>query len=221
MALLGDLDAVRQMIRADPAWDMGSDIDKRLLLIQKAVTAALEEKCGRTWGTPSGDTSYLVWVGAGDTLVLPKPARSITSVQVGGTVTGSMMTGGRTWLPRNVITDDDGLIYAISGGDTGSLWVEWWWGSSYQSAISGLTNRYVYPVLVTGDFADTDDDGTIPDDVSYVATYLIAEQLKKESASPAGFLGPEGVVPIRDAWKDPMVKAVIDRHGIRRKVMAV
>ena len=215
MALLGDLTAAKKMLRAAQEWDMGADIDARLLLIQGAVTAALEERCGRTWGSPVTDTSRLMWAGAGGPLLLDRPARSITSIRAGGTVSGSTMTGG-TVTPAtdllNLIVDDEGLVYAI--GTTGFQLGSGWWGTTYQTDT--YRHGVGFPVLVTGDFADTDDDIVIPADVQYAATFLIVERLKVENASPAGFLGPEGVVPMRDAWKDPMVKGVIERYSLRR-----
>ncbi len=216
MALLGNLTAVRKMLRADPAWDMGVDTDDRLTLLQGAVTAAIEERCGRTFGSPVADTSRLMWT-RGDTLLLDRPARIITSVRTGGTVVGSTMTGGTLTLAAdlvNRIVSDDGLVYAISPS---SAWApSGWWGWSYANDTYPYADSY--PVYVTGDFSDTDDDAVIPDDVSYVASYLIGEVLKKENASPAGFLGPEGVVPIRDVWKDPMVLGVIQKYSVRKMV---
>ena len=221
MALLGDLAVVRQMIRADASWASSADTDARLTLIQKAVTAALEEKCGRTWGSPVADTSHLLWVGAGDALVLPRPARTITSITVGGTVVGNTMTGGTTYLPatlQNVITDEDGLVYAVAANATGNTG---WWGTAYWSTVyRGYDAQY--PVLVVGDFGDSDAGTVIPDDVTYAACYLITSQLKIENASPAGFVGPDGAtVPVTNPWKSPLVMAVVDKYAVRQKIRAV
>jgi len=215
VALLGDLTAAKKMLRAAQEWDLGADIDDRLTLIQGAVTAALEETCGRTWGSPVTDTSRLMWAGPGGPLLLDRPARSVTSIRTGGTVSGSTMTGGTTTLATDLvdlITTDDGLVYAI--GTTGFQLGSGWWGTTYRTDT--YRHGVGFPVVVTGDFADTDDDTAIPADVAYAATFLIVERLKVENASPAGFLGPEGVVPLRDAWKDPMVKGVIERYSLRR-----
>ena len=220
MALLGDLAVVRQMIRADPSWASSADTDARLTLIQKAVTAALEEKCGRTWGTPVADTSHLLWAGAGDALVLPRPARSITAIQVGGTVVGNTMTGGTTYLAaalQNIITNEDGLVYAVAANATGTGW----WGTAYWSTTYRGYDA-LYPVLVTGDFGDSDAGVVIPDDLTYAATYLIVSQLKIENASPAGFVGPDGAtVPVTNPWKSPLVMSVVDKYGTRQKIRAV
>src|SRR5215210_2598652 len=117
MPLYGDTTHVEKMLRATETWDNGSDIKDRLTQIQAAVSLLLEEKCGRTWGVPATDTSELYWVGPYDVLVLRKPARSITSIRYGGTVSGSTMTGGTTVLAADlvdVLVDYDGLIRAIS-----------------------------------------------------------------------------------------------------------
>src|SRR5688572_30216505 len=101
MALLGDLALVRQMLRPDVGFDMGTDIDARLNAIREAITPLIEEACGRTFGDvdpllPAVDTAELHWVGPHRTILLNRPARSITSVTYGGTVSGTTMTGGTT-----------------------------------------------------------------------------------------------------------------------------
>lgn len=215
MPLYGDPAHVAKMLRATETWDLGNDITDRLVVIQEAVSLALEEACGRTWGEPVTDTSVLHWTGPFDTLVLNVPARTITSITTGGTVSGSTMTGGTVTLAAdlvNRIVSSDGLIYAISrgGDDPWPVYHEY------------LTTRYRTPVLVTGDFADSDNDANVPADVEYAANVLIAELYKQENASPAGFTGPDGAtMPIRDPWKMSQVKQVIDKYSLRRQPMVV
>ena len=88
-----------------------------------------------------------------------------------------------------------------------------WWG-----AVDFL-NRPLVPVLVTGDFADTDDDAAVPEDIAYIANYLTAEIFKAESTSAAGQIGLEGnYVPPRNPWNDPLVKAILHKHQSVREI---
>lgn len=214
MPLYGDLDHCAKMLRATETWDLGNDITDRLGVIQAAVSLQLEDACGRTWGSPVSDTSVLHWVGPFDTLVLNTPARSLTSITTGGTVSGSTMTGGTVTLAAdlaNRITSHDGLIYAVTYSVNDP-----WPGPVNWNVLSRV------PVLVTGDFADTDDDATVPADVEYAANFLIVEQLKRENAGPAGFTGPDGsTTPIRNPWKDDNVTRVIDKYSLRKRPLAV
>lgn len=209
MPLYGDVDHIHKMLRAAPTWDNGEDITDRLLEIQAAVSLALEDECGRTWGVPATDTSRLQWVGAYGMLVLDIPARTITSITTGGTMSGSTMTGGDVTLAADlvnrIVSNRNGLIYAISPG-VSNVWPS-------HSAYNILPYRY--PVVVTGDFADSDDDATVPADVTYAANYLILNQFRHENAGPAGFSGPDGAtIPIRDPWKDQQVVRVIDKYRL-------
>jgi hypothetical protein len=206
MALLGDPAQVKKLLATSGA-SYDANHDDRILAIQAAVSSALEDEIGRTFGDTAADTTDLYWAGRSGHLILRRPARSITSVTVGGTVTGGTMTGGTavlntTWT-HDPVSPRTGLIYGLrltAGG---------WWGD--EDAYGGPT----VPVQIVGDFATTDDDSEIPDDLTYVASYLIAERFKQENAGPAGFSGPDGsVVPIRDAWKDPLVVKVIGKYRI-------
>lgn len=211
MPLYGDPAHVLKMLRATPGWDLGTDVDDRLAAIQASVSLALEDKCGRTWGEPDAvDVSRLQWVGPYSMLVLDIPAISITSITTGGTVSGSTMTGGSVTAGAdlaNRLVDRDGLITAISYGDTG-------W-DIYGDHNASLAARY--PVVVTGRFGNADNDATVPADVEYAANYLMLHEFRQESASPAGFTGPDGaVMPIRNPWKDEQVTRVIDKYSLRK-----
>lgn len=215
MPVYGDPAHVLKLIRATEGSDPGADVLDRIDMLNAAISAALEEECERTWGVPTANTTHIVWVGPADTIVLPEPARSITSVTYGGTLTGSTMTGGTTVLATDLyypIVDRNGLILAIRG--TGSN--VWWWNWELVNSPSGTI-----PVLVTGDFVSSDDDATVPDDITYIVTYMIAERLKVEKASPFGAIGPDGTVaPLRDVFGDPLVRRIVDKYK-HQSVMAV
>jgi hypothetical protein len=213
----GDPALIRKMIRAVPSMETDEDVDARIAALNSAVSSALEEACERTWGTPVADTTEIVWVGPGDTIVLPRPARTITSITYGGTVTGATMTGGTVVDDSELyypIVDRNGLVYAIRS-NTASVW---WWNWAY------LTPSAYYPqtpVAITGDFTSSDNDTTVPEDITYIASYMVVERLKVEKSSTSFGIGPAGeIVPVRDVFNDPLVKKIIDKYR-RDFVMAV
>jgi hypothetical protein len=213
----GSKPLIEKMIRAVPSMETDQDLGDRIDALNLAVSSALEEACERTWGAPVADTTEIVWVGPGDTIVLPRPARTITSITYGGTVTGSTMTGGTVVTAGSLyypIVDRNGLVYAIRS-NTASVW---WWNWAY------LTPSDYYPqtpVAITGDFTSSDNDTTVPDDITYIASYMVVERLKVEKASAFGAVGPDGdVAPIRDVFADPLVKRIIDKYK-RELVLAV
>lgn len=214
MAEYGDVAMVKKMLRPDELSLFGTDLDDRLSAIQQAISLDLEERTGRVFGVTALDVSDLHWIGPYDVLVLNRPARSVTSITYGGTLTGSTMTGGTTVSDLyNVIRDPQtGFIYAI-GSNTGSIWS--WYADPPYDLTQSLT-----PVVVTADFIDTDDDTVVPADVTYAANVLILKTYQIENASPAGFTGADGTVaPITDPWKHPSVKAVLNKYTVTRWVV--
>lgn len=214
MALYGSLSHVQSMLRPNETTAYGADITARLTLIRAAVSAQIEADLGRSFGEPATDTTELIWAGASDILLLPRPARSITTVTVGGTVAGGTMTGGTayantlwTYAPFD---PDDGTIYGLrllSGG---------WWGTTTVYGTPGT------PVQIVGDFSDTDDDNTVPDDLTYAANLLILRTLQRESTGVAGVSGEDGSFqPPLDPWKDPTVRRILDRYRIASRGWAV
>jgi hypothetical protein len=215
MNVYGDLEQITRMLRPTVTTEFTDDIYMRLHAIQVAVSAAIEDKLGRSFGVPIPDTGQLVFGGRSSVLVLPVPARSIASVSVDGTVSGQSMTGGRTVSASEWVADPydlpRGLIYGmrlLSGG---------WWGDV------DSRNRPLVPVLVTGDFADSDNDGEVPEDIQYVANYLVFELFKNENTSAAGQIGVDVVgseyVPPRNPWNDPLVKSILRRHRATMEIV--
>jgi hypothetical protein len=206
----GDLDHVRKLLRPTATDDLGADDEARLSKIQIAISTLLEYELGRTFGVPVEDTTVTAWAGPGDVLLLPRPARTITTVTVGGTVAGGTVTGGTAlvddyWAHHFVDTETGfiGGLRMLSGG---------WWGDYY----------YQTPVVIVGDFSTTDNDTTIPADLQYAVSWIIAERFKQESASPAGFIGPDGaVMPFRDLFKDEFVKPILDRYRVASRELVV
>jgi hypothetical protein len=180
----GDSVHIRQLLNL--VEDVSPSTAERIDALNATVSSIVEDELGRSFGATATDTTVLFWAENSDVLVLPRPLRTITTVTYGGIVTGSTMTGGSVlttdyWTPS--IVDQDGLIYALR------MLSGVWWGVGV-------------PVTITGQWAATDADASVPDDLVYAVDYLVAEHFKIEQASPAGFTGPDGsTVPIRNPWK--------------------
>lgn len=227
MALLGTITLVRQMLRAHESHEMGPDIDARLLAIQAAVTPLLEEACGRVFGdvdtgVPATPTNELHYAGNSDVLLLNRPARSITSVRYGGTVSGTTMTGGTTVLAAEYaywpVDWQTGLIHGLRRAG-GTHWALWDWVPTPDSGYIGT--RYRIPIVVTGDFTSGPGDAAIPPEITYAASLLIAESWRRENGMPSGVSGPDGSFNVTDPWKDPAVVKAIERNRVTAHAWAV
>lgn len=209
----GDNAQVKAMLRADEGIPFGSDIDGRIDALNKAISLAVDEQTGRTFGVAATATSELHWIGPYDTIVLHRPATAITSITYGGTISGSTMTGGTEIAAADlidVIRDHKGRIYAIRAA-TGGVWS--WYDSP--SLYQTYTRT---PVVVTATYDDATDG--VPDDIRYAVNYMVLERFKLEKAGPAGFTGPDGsTVPVRDVFNDPLVRRTLAKYT--RNVWAV
>jgi hypothetical protein len=216
MPTYGSVEAVKRLLSVSGT-ATAPEADERIADNLTTASALLEHKLGRTFAVPVADTTEVLWnvpwqqpswsaLDPGHipgVLLLPRPARAVTGISIGGTVEGATITD-----PTVLGTDEwaihlrrlDGLILAVRAGSGG-------WSA---------------PVQITGDFADSGEDETVPADVVDVVNFLAAERVKIQNAGPAGFTGPDGaVVPIRNPWKDPTVLAVIDRYRIKRRRIAL
>lgn len=203
----GNTAAIKALLKASQGTTFTADNSARLDDLNVTVSLIVEDKLGRTFGATAADSTVLFWSANSDVLILPKPIRTITTVTVGGTVTGTTMTGGSVlnttyWTPAitNLQTGDISALRLLSGG---------YWGAGV-------------PVTITGQWAATDADATVPADLVYAVNYLVAERFKIEQASPAGFTGPDGTtIPIRDPFKDPIWLAVQEKYGVSNRELVL
>lgn len=214
MPLYGDLDHVKSMLRPNETTVYGADIDARLALIRQLISAGIENELGRSFGAAVPDTTEIVWGGASDLLLLDRPARAVTSVTVAGTVTGGTVTGGTPYASTlwtfSPYDGTSGLIYGLrllSGG---------WWGGVTGAGHPGT------PVVVVGDFSDSDNDATVPAEISYIANLLILRTFQRENTGVAGVSGDDGTFsPPLNPWKDPNVVRVLDQYRISTREWVV
>lgn len=202
--LYGDIEQVKGMLRPSESASFGGDADARLYALQGAVSLQLEDKTGRVFGGTATATARTVDGRSGyadPVLMLPYPVRSVTTVALIGDYAATLeSTDWALWF-----TDSRGDSHALLRSRS-NTW-----------APKDGVNR----IVVTAVWCDTANGGEVPDDVTYAANYCIAELFKAETASPAGFTGPDGAtVPVRDPWKHTMVKGVIEKYRVATELFA-
>jgi hypothetical protein len=164
----GDSVHIRQLLNL--VEDVSPSTAERIDALNATVSSIVEDELGRSFGATATDTTVLFWAENSDVLILPRPLRTITTVTYGGIVTGSTMAGGGVlttdyWTPS--IVDQDGLIYALR------MLSGVWWGVGV-------------PVTITGQWAATDADALVPDDLVYAVDYLVSRTLQGRAGQPCG-----------------------------------
>lgn len=196
MADYGDIAKVRMLLRAAPNATLNADAEARLVDLQKVISRWIEHETGRTFGTAADSASIVVSGDGSDILVLPSPAKTVTAVSFDPSYAAGVWTDGT----------------AI---DAGSYVLDFINAAGEALALRALSGVWSGPYLVTGTFAG-DDYPTVPDDITYLANYLIAEQFKREQMTPAGLQGPDGaIVPMRNPYTDPLVKSIVAAYSTR------
>lgn len=200
MAIYGSTAGVQDLLTSQGANDWSEPELARIQSLLATVSALIESDTGATFGEADPETLAVETLGAGPLLYLPKGLRSLTSVTAspewvsGAWTGGALLTTDEYRLASRTI---DGLyrtILRVGGG---------WWGGTY---------------LVAGMWEDTSED--VPEEIHYLANYLSAEIFKKQKASPAGFVGPDGAsAPIRNTFTEPEVKRILDRHRVNNSVV--
>lgn len=211
MTLYGSADQVKKMLRPVETSTFGADADSRLTELQEVVSLLIEEKTGRVFGGTATATARTIdgpAAGRGVILSLPCPVRSVTSVEIVGAISDSLTeyntsTGAGEYVLWNPGRQGDyHALRRVNGG-------QW-------PARDGLTR-----ITITAVWSDTASGGSVPDDITYMANYVIAELFKAEQASTAGFTGPDGsTVPVRDPWKHPVVVATIKKYASARRIVS-
>ncbi len=197
MPLYGSIDGAKRLLRAVDTSTFSADADARLVALQRAVSLLIEHETGRTFGTAQPPEARTFDLPYSDMLIMDPSAKDVTLVVAGGVAVDSTF-----WELKHI--DKEGWAYGLRRRDGWS-----WRGATVTEAT------------VTARWADQDADAAAPDDVTYVANYLIAERFKVEQASPAGFTGPEGqVIPIRNVMKDPIVAGVLCKYRTNNPAQA-
>lgn len=177
---------------------------ERVTRLENGLADVFDAKVGRTFVTEPvlPETRDMRGMGS-DLLVLPVGARGVAAVAVGG-----------TW---------DGLLWVDETALDPADWTPW--GRDAQGKALGLQRLdgdvWWGPVRVTALWGDQDTEG-VPADVVAAMTFVTVDQYRIEQASPAGELGPEGmIVPVRNPWRYTLVAGAIERHKVQRRKAGV
>lgn len=193
MALYGSTAGVKDLLNSSGTDDFPEAQEARIQTLLTTVSAIIESKTSAVFGDNTAE-AVAVEADGGSRLYLPKGVRSVTSIVespdwVSGAWSGGVaLTTSAYRLDSRVANGAYRTIARMDGG----------WHGTY---------------IITGVWEDRV--ATVPDDIHYLANYLTSEIFKKQTASPAGFVGPDNaVVPVRNTFNEPEVKAIIDRHRV-------
>ena len=199
MTVYGSTAGVKGLLESQGSNDWSEPEVARMTSLLATVSALIEHDTGATFGEAAPETIAVESLNRGSLLYLPKGLRSLTSV----TESPEWVSGA--WSGGTGLTTCE---YRLASHTVDGYWrtlyrVDGYWAGTY---------------LVTGSWEGTTDD--IPEEINYLANYLSAEIYKKQKASPAGFVGPDGVtVAVRNTFTEPEVKRILDRHRVNGSVV--
>ena len=134
------------------------------------------------------------------TLVLLTPMRSIDAIAINGTWNGTV------WDDETMLDAAD-YLPAIPAGDESV-----YWGIERLNGTWPIGSR----VRVTGIW-DDQPQTDIPDDLREAVTFVLVDEWRARNASPAGEIGPEGlVVQVRNPWRWDLVTRTIAKYQVRK-----
>lgn len=197
----GSTAGVQDLLSASGSSETWSEPElARMGSLLATVSALIESDTGATFGEAAPETIAVESSGwTKPLLYLPKGLRSLTSV------TESPEWENGAWSGGTVLSNSQ---YRLA-----SHTVDGYWRTLYRT-----DGYWAGTYLVTGSWEGTTDD--IPEEINYLANYLSAEIFKKQKASPAGFVGPDGAtVAVRNTFNEPEVKRILDRHRVNGSVV--
>lgn len=200
MSVYGSTAGVTDLLESQGTNDWSESELARIQSLLATVSALIEHDTGATFGEAESETiavESLCW--DKPLLYLPKGLRSVASVTEspewvsGAWSGGTALTTSQYRLASHTVDGYYRTLYRVDG----------WWAGTY---------------LVTGTWEDTSED--VPEAIHYLANYLSAEIFKKQKASPAGFVGPDGAtVAVRNTFNEPEVKRILDRYRVNSSVV--
>lgn len=179
----------------------GDDDDITLLgEIDVEISRLFELKCGRVWGGSGSATAKTVdgaAAGWSDVLMLPVPARSITSVAIVGDAAETLTTDDWVaWLGTR-----EGDYKAVKRIDGGVF--------PRRNGIDRVT--------VTAVWSDVASGATLPAEIQDACTFVVVETFRQRKSSPSGELGPDGLtIRPRNPWNYQNVIEAIDKYKAAR-----
>ena len=199
MVAYGDDDSVAQMLEPATPAGFSASLMARIPAMREVVSRLLDDATGRSFGTVGASRQVTVpTTTSTGVLVLPVPARTISEILYGyddasGVISGGVALAADAWTVAH--RDAEGNITALR--------------------VPGYWTGYGGAVAITGTWADADADASVPPEIDWATNYLTAKSIAEENASPAGAVGPDGsVVPIRNPWSEPKVRAIIAKYRL-------
>jgi len=207
MTIYGDSDTIAQMLEPSTGAGFSEGLTARIDAMREVVSRLIDDETGRSFGTPGTSETRTMRAGytEGGLLFLDTPARTITAITTNVTDEAGIISGGTAlddsqWTIG--LTDSEGSITALRVA-SGYWFTDWYSYANYS------------PMTITGTWADTDDDDTVPAEIDWACNYITAKSIAEEQASPAGFVGSDGsVIPIRNPWGDPKVKRILRKYQL-------
>ena len=203
MADLADIDTVKTILEIT-----GTTHDARLALLNEVVSRELEAvlglRSGSAWGTVEADYAVtMLPPGTSDTLILPRPVRSVTSI----TVDGTALVAGTDYELGGERGAFYGALYRRPTATSG--WLMTGWPSGYSSLWYG-------EVVITGQWADQGQ-ATVDPLIIEAANVLVAGYFRKDGAQDGEVSGPDGLTyRPGNPWNDARVKRLLELYGVRR-----
>lgn len=203
MPTYGSANAVKAVLRADTSSTFNADQETRITALLSLASAYIENATGCQFGVSTPETIVIeTGLDDGVTLWLPKGIRTLTSITEEPTWNGTTFTGG---------TAIGTSSYRLS--DKAS-------GQAFYRTITRTDGIWSGLYVIVGVWEDQYP--TVPDDITWVVNNIVIELFKKQQASPAGNVGPDGsVIPLRDVTKQTEVQSVVHKYLVQRVIGAV
>lgn len=203
MPTYGSAAAVKTVLRADTSSTFNADQEARITALLSLASAYVEEQTGAQFGVSTAETIAVdSSLDDGEMLWLPKGIRSVSSIIESPTWNGTTWTGGTT-----IATSSYRLTSKVDS-------------QSIYRTITRTDGSWSGLCVITGVWEDQYP--TVPDDITWVVNNVVVELFKKQQASPAGQVGPDGsVIPLRNVFAQTEVQAVIYKYLVQRVIGAV
>lgn len=196
MPTYGTATAVKEILRADTGSTFNADQETRITGLLATASQYIEAQTGAAFGVSASETVVIETSGGdGSALFLPKGIRSVTSITENPDWSGSAWTGGTALAASD---------YRVAGKAQ---------QQAFFRMITRVNGAWSGLYVIVGVWEDQYP--TVPSDITNTANTVAAELFKKQQASPAGQIGPDGsVIPIRDVFRQTEIAAVIARYRV-------
>lgn len=201
MPTYGSANAVKAILRADVSSTFNADQDTRITALLSLASAHIEQQTGAQFGVSSSETIVVESSYDDEMLFLPKGIRSITTITENPTWNGS-------WSGGNAIASS---TYRLTGKAQ---------SQPFYRTLTKVDGAWSGQYVIAGIWEDQYP--SVPDDVTWAVNTIVVELFKKQMASPAGQIGPDGsIIPLRDVFQQTEIKNIISKYRVGSIVGAI